>query len=140
MFTPILATKLYIPPPRPHVVLRPRLIERLNEGLHRKLILISAPAGFGKTTLVSQWLVGCKLPAARICVARRRITGNGDCYGSPVPDIEVPSQSLTGPLYWNLYYAFFTAIEIACLLFIVWYAWTWRQPEGAVLTSGQSSS
>ena len=48
--------------------------------------------------------------------------------------------SLTGPLYWNLYYAFFAAIEIACLLFIVWYAWTWRQPEGAVLTSGQSSS
>ena len=34
----------------------------------------------------------------------------------------------------------FTYIEIACLLFIVWYAWTWRQPEGAVLTSGQSSS
>ena len=48
-------------------------------------------------------------------------------------------QALTGPLYWNLYYAFFTAIEIACLLFIVWYAWTWRQPEGAGLTSGQSS-
>jgi heme A synthase len=48
-------------------------------------------------------------------------------------------QSLTGPLYWNLYYAFFAAIEIACLLFIIWYAWTWRQPEGALLTSGQSS-
>jgi hypothetical protein len=48
-------------------------------------------------------------------------------------------QALTGPLYWNLFFVFFTAIEIACLLFIVWYAWTWRQPEGAVLTSGQSS-
>jgi LuxR family transcriptional regulator, maltose regulon positive regulatory protein len=56
MSTPLLATKLYIPPPRPKVVLRPRLIERLNEGLHRKLTLISAPAGFGKTTLVSAWL------------------------------------------------------------------------------------
>src|SRR3954452_10710969 len=56
MSTPILATKLYIPPPRPKVVLRPRLIERLNESLHRKLTLISAPAGFGKTTLVSEWL------------------------------------------------------------------------------------
>ena len=56
MPTPILATKLYIPPPRPNVVLRPRLIERLNEGLRRKLILISAAAGFGKTTLVSEWL------------------------------------------------------------------------------------
>jgi LuxR family maltose regulon positive regulatory protein len=53
---PILATKLYIPPRRPKVVLRPRLIERLTEGLHRKLILISAPAGFGKTTLVSEWV------------------------------------------------------------------------------------
>ena len=56
MSTPILATKLYIPPPRPKVVLRPRLIERLNEGLHHKLTLISAPAGFGKTTLVSSWI------------------------------------------------------------------------------------
>ena len=61
---PILATKLYIPPPRPKVVLRPRLIERMNEGLHRKLILISAPPGFGKTTLVSEWVAGCKRPAA----------------------------------------------------------------------------
>jgi LuxR family maltose regulon positive regulatory protein len=38
---------------------RPRLIERLNEGLHRKLTLIAAPAGFGKTTLVSAWAAGC---------------------------------------------------------------------------------
>jgi LuxR family maltose regulon positive regulatory protein len=56
MSTPILATKLYIPPPRPNVVLRPRLIERLNQGLQHKLTLISAPAGFGKTTLLSEWL------------------------------------------------------------------------------------
>ena len=56
MSTPILATKLFIPPPRPKVVPRPRLLERLNEGLHGKLTLISAPAGFGKTTLVSEWL------------------------------------------------------------------------------------
>jgi LuxR family maltose regulon positive regulatory protein len=54
MPSPILATKLYIPPPQPKVVLRSRLIERLNEGLHRKLTLISAPAGFGKTALVSE--------------------------------------------------------------------------------------
>jgi LuxR family maltose regulon positive regulatory protein len=64
MATPILATKLYIPPPRSHVVLRPRLIARLNEGMHRKLTLISAPAGFGKTTLVSEWLATCERPAA----------------------------------------------------------------------------
>jgi LuxR family transcriptional regulator, maltose regulon positive regulatory protein len=64
MPTPILATKLYIPPLRPNVVIRPRLIERLNEGLHCNLILISAPAGFGKTTLVSQWVEGIERPAA----------------------------------------------------------------------------
>lgn len=55
MFNPILATKLYIPPSRPDLVPRPRLIERLNEGLARKLTLISAPAGFGKTTLIADW-------------------------------------------------------------------------------------
>ena len=61
---PILATKLYIPPPRPKGVPRARLIERLNEGLHRKLTLIAAPAGFGKTTLVSAWVAGCDRPVA----------------------------------------------------------------------------
>jgi LuxR family maltose regulon positive regulatory protein len=70
MSTTILTTKLYIPPPRPKVVLRPHLIERLNEGLRqnqgfgRKLTLIYAPAGFGKTTLVSEWVAGCKRPVA----------------------------------------------------------------------------
>jgi LuxR family maltose regulon positive regulatory protein len=64
MSAPILATKLYIPPPRPKAVPRPRLIERLNEGLIRKLTLVSAPAGFGKTTLVSEWVASCGQPAA----------------------------------------------------------------------------
>src|SRR5512136_379642 len=64
MSAPILATKLYIPPPRPKVVSRPRLIERLNEGLQRKLTLISASAGFGKTTLVSEWVASCGRPVA----------------------------------------------------------------------------
>ncbi len=64
MSTPILATKLYIPRLRPNVVSRPRLLERLTEGLHRKLTLISAPAGFGKTTLVSEWVEGIERPAA----------------------------------------------------------------------------
>ena len=66
MSTIILATKLYIPPPRPKIVLRPRLIERLNEGLSSgcKLTLISASAGFGKTTLVSEWVAGCERPVA----------------------------------------------------------------------------
>ncbi len=65
MSTPILTTKLYVPPPRPKVVLRPRLIERLNESLHGKLTLISAPAGFGKTTLVSEWLAAPNMLPAR---------------------------------------------------------------------------
>src|SRR5512144_2574475 len=64
MSTPILATKLHIPPPRAEVIPRPRLIERLEAGLHRKLPLISAPAGFGKTTLISEWAAGCGRPVA----------------------------------------------------------------------------
>jgi LuxR family maltose regulon positive regulatory protein len=61
---PILQTKLYIPPIRPGLVSRPRLIERLNAGLHCKLTLVSAAAGFGKTTLVSEWVAGRSQPAA----------------------------------------------------------------------------
>src|SRR5215469_18970367 len=64
MSTPILATKLYIPRPRPNVVSRLRLLKRLKEGVHGKLTLISAPAGFGKTTLVSEWVEGIERPAA----------------------------------------------------------------------------
>jgi LuxR family maltose regulon positive regulatory protein len=67
MSTPILTTKLYIPPLQPQCVRRPRLIDWLNKGLPkqsdsfaRKLTLISAPAGFGKTTLVCEWLADCE--------------------------------------------------------------------------------
>jgi len=60
----ILSTKLYIPPPRDNAVFRPQLIEQLEKGLGRKLILVSAPAGFGKTTLVSKWIAGCQQPVA----------------------------------------------------------------------------
>lgn len=56
---PILATKIRIPARRPKLVLRPHLIERLNEGLDGKLTLVSAPAGFGKSTLVSEWAAVC---------------------------------------------------------------------------------
>jgi LuxR family transcriptional regulator, maltose regulon positive regulatory protein len=63
MLETILSTKLFIPPPQPRAVIRPRLLQRLNDGLHRKLTLISAPAGFGKTTLVSEWLANCNRPA-----------------------------------------------------------------------------
>jgi LuxR family maltose regulon positive regulatory protein len=53
---PLLTTKLHIPQARRDLVPRPRLFARLNQGLSSKLTLVSAPAGFGKTTLVSTWL------------------------------------------------------------------------------------
>ena len=71
MTTRLLKTKLHIPPTRPELVSRPRLIERLNaalvlddkyRGLDRKLTLIFAPAGFGKATLLSERVAGCKRP------------------------------------------------------------------------------
>jgi LuxR family maltose regulon positive regulatory protein len=68
MTAPLLTTKLYIPPPRPSLVARPRLLEQLNGGLHlgRKLTLVSAPAGFGKSTLLSAWVARCERPVAWI--------------------------------------------------------------------------
>ena len=66
MTAPILVTKLYIPPPRPNAVARPHLIERLNHGLqpNRKLALNAAPAGFGKTSLLSAWIAAGGRPVA----------------------------------------------------------------------------
>ncbi len=66
MLETLLRTKLFVPPLRPNLVPRPHLIERLNQGLQlgHKLTLISAPAGFGKTTLVSEWVANCDRPVA----------------------------------------------------------------------------
>jgi len=70
MTTPLLTTKLYAPPVRPELVSRPRLIRQLKLGLRqsggptRKLTLISAGAGFGKTTLLSDWVRRIERPAA----------------------------------------------------------------------------
>ena len=64
MPTPILATKLYIPPPRPHLIQRPRLLDLMAQGAQGKLTLVSAPAGFGKTTLVTTWISDCPHPVA----------------------------------------------------------------------------
>jgi LuxR family maltose regulon positive regulatory protein len=52
----LLETKLYVPRFRPGLVPRPRLSERLDRGTASKLVLVSAPAGFGKTTLLAEWL------------------------------------------------------------------------------------
>jgi LuxR family maltose regulon positive regulatory protein len=56
MARPVIATKLYVPKPRLALVTRPRLRERLRRGAESRLTLVSAPAGFGKTTLLAQWL------------------------------------------------------------------------------------
>lgn len=64
MATPLLKTRLQIPPVRQALVSRPRLTERLSVGLRHKLTLISAPAGFGKTTLLSEWAPGLDRPVA----------------------------------------------------------------------------
>jgi LuxR family maltose regulon positive regulatory protein len=73
MEEPVLQTKLDIPiprtvpaaRPRTGLIPRPQLVERLNEGLAGRLTLVCAQAGFGKTTLVSNWLQQADLPSAR---------------------------------------------------------------------------
>jgi LuxR family maltose regulon positive regulatory protein len=60
----LLRTKLYIPPTRPDQIARPRLVDQINGGLDKTLILVSAPAGYGKTTLVSRWLSERKVSSA----------------------------------------------------------------------------
>ncbi len=59
----MLLTKLHIPPPCKNLVHRSGLYDILDKGLDRKLILVSAPAGFGKTTLISEWIHQHKMPA-----------------------------------------------------------------------------
>src|SRR5438045_2179998 len=61
---PLLATKLHVPRPPLQLVRRTHLVERLQEAVERPLTLIAAPAGFGKTTLLSTWLEHASLPAA----------------------------------------------------------------------------
>ena len=64
MATSLLSTKLYRPQPPAGLVPRSRLIKRLDEDAAKKVLLISAPAGFGKTTILSAWIQERKLPAA----------------------------------------------------------------------------
>jgi len=61
MSASLLVTKFHIPPARPRRVPRPRLFEQLNQGLYHRLILVSAPAGFGKTTLLADWLADLRM-------------------------------------------------------------------------------
>ena len=60
----LLATKLHLPRPRPGLVARPRLLQRLTEGMGRELVLVCTPAGFGKTTLLAEWARAGRRPVA----------------------------------------------------------------------------
>jgi LuxR family transcriptional regulator, maltose regulon positive regulatory protein len=60
----LLRTKFYVPAVRSNQVSRPRLIDLLNEGIDRKHILVSAPAGYGKSTLISTWIKEKGIPSA----------------------------------------------------------------------------
>ncbi|MBN1815520.1 MAG: AAA family ATPase, partial [Anaerolineae bacterium] len=66
MLPTLLATKLHVPRPTSNLVARPRLIQRLDAGLQKghRLFLVVAPAGYGKTTLVTDWLDKVGLPSA----------------------------------------------------------------------------
>lgn len=75
MLGDLLQTKLYVPRLRPSFIPRPHLIRKLNQGVHRKLTLISAPAGFGKTTLVSEWIADGERPFAWLSLDER----DSDC-------------------------------------------------------------
>lgn len=67
----LIATKLQVPRVRSERVARPRLLERLDAGLALPLTLVSAPAGFGKTTLVAEWVAGLDRPAAWLSLDER---------------------------------------------------------------------
>ena len=78
MTTPLLQTKLYLPPARPSLVSRPRLIELLDEGIYKtKLTLVSAPPGYGKTTLLSEWFATSDSPVAWLSLDK----GDNDLVG-----------------------------------------------------------
>ena len=68
---PLLSTKLRVPHTQPEIVHRPRLIKLLNEGLNSKLILISAPAGYGKTTILVDWIQQQNYPTAWLSLDER---------------------------------------------------------------------
>jgi LuxR family transcriptional regulator, maltose regulon positive regulatory protein len=64
----LLKTKLHVPQPRAIRIKRPALVARLQQSLEKKLILVSAPAGYGKTTLISEWLATVNDPTAWIAL------------------------------------------------------------------------
>lgn len=68
---PLLKTKLHIPCQPDHMVRRPALIEQLSQGLQRKLTVLTTPAGYGKTTLLSQWAAQASVPVVWLTLDQR---------------------------------------------------------------------
>jgi LuxR family maltose regulon positive regulatory protein len=73
MTGPLLRTKLYIPTPKPNLVPRTQLVQRLEEGINlgRRISLICAPAGFGKSTLISEWVASIDRQVAWVSLDER---------------------------------------------------------------------
>lgn len=78
----LLATKFHLPPVRTNLVVRPRLFERLDEGLRYPLMLVSAPPGFGKTTVVAEWIRRCSEQTSK---------GAGDRMAPEAGTLKAPS-------------------------------------------------
>ncbi len=67
----LIRTKLYVPRVHPDLVDRPRLIQKLNDGLLARLVLVTAPAGYGKTTLLAKWVEQARMPVAWLSLDSR---------------------------------------------------------------------
>ena len=100
MATPILTTKLHIPPSKPSLVTRSRLIGRLNQGVNTKLTIVSAPAGYGKSVLFSEWAHQTEIPVAYLTLdpsdnnLKRLVTYVIAAFRTIMPDFGELTQSL----------------------------------------------
>ncbi|MGG6239634.1 LuxR C-terminal-related transcriptional regulator [Nodosilinea sp. AN01ver1] len=69
--TPLLLTKLHRPSPRSHLVRRDRILQTLQQGVSSRIILVSAPAGFGKTTALGEWAQQTQQPVGWLALDER---------------------------------------------------------------------
>ena len=97
MPSPRVATKLQIPQPRPGLVARPQLAGRLDRGARAKVTLVSAPTGFGKTSLLAQWL--SSRPARGRSVAWVGLDPADDEPGAFWVQVVAALQLATGPAF-----------------------------------------
>ena len=111
MSIPLLTTKLFIPPVRRELVPRPRLVERLNAGLQRKLILISAPAGFGKTTLLAEWIANCRLQIADWARTTTQIANRKSPIANPVAWLSLDKGDNDPARFWAYFIAALQTVQ-----------------------------